>query len=287
VNGTDARVALCIPVYDEVEALRRLLVSIADVDYPPDLLQVVVAVDGGDPAVRELAEAAGARTVVLSPNQGSYAARNAAIDAVDGAVDAVLFTDADCTVSRQWVRAHLAALETADLSGGGVRWAFSERPSPAEWVDSIRHLHQRAYVERDHYAATCNLAVRASVLDTMRFDATLRTGGDAEFGRRATAAGFSLVYTDDAAVRHLPRRTRRDLMTKVHRIAKGVPQQRARWVERGVLPSARLTRGPWRRARAAGLDVGPVWGLRACLLDWLANVLFRRAVRRTLSEAVR
>jgi len=280
-------VAVCIPVYDEAEALRQLLASINAVDYPRDLLQVIVAVDGGDVVVREVAESAGARAVVLTPNQGSYAARNAAIDAIQGPVEAVLFTDADCAVSRQWVRAHLAALQNADLSGGGVRWAFSDRPSPAEWVDSIRHLHQRAYVERDRYAATCNLAVRASVLDDMRFDATLRTGGDAEFGRRATSAGFRLVYTEDAEIRHLPRRTRRDLMTKVHRIAKGVPQQRARWVERGVAPSARLTRGPWRRARAAGFDVGPVWGLRACLLDWQANRLIRRAVQRTLSEAVR
>lgn len=281
------RVAVCIPVYDEVEALRRLLASISDVDYPHDLMQVVVAVDGGNPVVLQTAESFGAKTVVLQPNQGSYAARNAAIEAIDGAVDTVLFTDADCTVSRVWVKAHLAALDSADLSGGGVRWAFSDRPSPAEWVDSIRHLHQRAYVERDHYAATCNLAVRRSVLDAMRFDATLRTGGDAEFGRRATAAGYRLVYTHDAEIRHLPRRTRRDLMTKVQRIARGVPQQRARWVERGVAPSARLTRGPWRRARAAGLDVGPVWGMRACLLDWHANLLIRRAVRRTLSEVAR
>lgn len=287
MSALATRVAICIPVYDEATTLRRLLASIADLDYPRHLLQVVVAVDGGNPVVRELAEMAGAHTVVLSPNQGSYAARNAALDAIDGQVDVVLFTDADCAVSRQWVQAHVAALHTADLSGGGVRWAFSDRPSPAEWVDSIRHLHQRAYVERDNYAATCNLAVRASVLDRMRFDATLRTGGDAEFGRRATAAGYRLVYTDDAEVRHMPRRTRRDLMTKVHRIAKGVPQQRARWVERGVAPSARLTRGPWRRAQAAGLDVGPVWGLRACLLDWHANLLIRKAVRRTLSEAVR
>jgi glycosyltransferase involved in cell wall biosynthesis len=287
VTSTHKRIAVCIPVYDEDEALRRLLASISEVDYPRDLVQVIVAVDGGDPVVRQVAESFGAKTVVLQPNQGSYAARNAAVDAIDGPVHAVLFTDADCAVSRQWVREHLAALEHADMSGGGVRWAFSDHPSPAEWVDSIRHLHQRAYVERDRYAATCNLAVRASVLDDMRFDPTLRTGGDAEFGRRATAAGHRLVYTHDAEIRHLPRRTRRDLMTKVHRIANGVPQQHARWVERGVAPSARLTRGPWRRARAAGFDVGPVWGVRACLIDWHANLLIRKAVRRTLSEVTR
>ena len=275
------RVAVCVPVHDEAERLRVLLASIARADWDGPI-QVVVAVDGGDPAVIRAAEENGAKAVPIVPNRGSYNARNTAVDAIEGDVDVVLFTDADCAVTPSWIRAHVEALETADLSGGGVEWAFSPKPSPAEWVDSIRHLHQKVYVERDRYAATCNLAVRKAVLDTMRFDATLRTGGDAEFGRRATSSGYTLVYTEKAAIRHAPRRTRRDLMTKVRRIACGVPAQKARWVERGEAPGARLTRGPWRRARQAGFDVGPWWGLRACLLDWEANLRIRRAVKKVL-----
>jgi glycosyltransferase involved in cell wall biosynthesis len=277
------RVAVCVPVFDEAERLRDLLASIARAERDGPL-QVVVAVDGGDPAVVRAAEEGGAKVIVVRPNKGSYNARNAAIDAIDGEVDVVLFTDADCLVTPAWVREHVAALRDGDLSGGGVEWAFSPKPTPAEWVDSIRHLHQRLYVERDGYAATCNLGVRRSVLDAMRFDATLRTGGDAEFGRRATASGYRLVYTERAAIRHVARATRRELMTKVRRIAGGVANQKARWVERGAPPRARLTRGPWRRAREAGLDVGPVGGLQACLLDWEANLRIRRAVRKVLAS---
>lgn len=276
------RVAICVPVFDEADRLRDLLASIAELDWD-EPLQVVVAVDGGDPRVVAVAEGTGARTVIVRPNKGSYNARNAAVDAVSKPVDVVLFTDADCLVSPQWVREHVAALESADLSGGGVEWLFSKRPTPAEWVDSIRHLHQKVYVEHDGYAATCNLAVRASLLDEMRFDPTLRTGGDAEFGRRATAAGKRLVYTEAAAIRHVARASRKDLMTKVRRIACGVPAQKARWVERGEAPPARLTRGPWRRARQAGLKVGPVWGLRACLLDYEASRRIRKAVEKVLA----
>ena len=276
------RVAVCVPAYDEAERLRALLASVARVEWDSPV-QVVVAVDGGNRDVVRVAEEAGATVLVVIPNRGSYHARNTAIDAIEQPVDVVLFTDADCVVSSGWVREHVAALESADLSGGGVRWAFSPRPSPAEWVDSIRHLHQRAYVERDGYAATCNLAVRWSVLESMRFDGTLRTGGDAEFGRRATANGHRLVYTDEAFILHAPRTTRAELMTKVRRIVSGIPAQRARWVERGAPPRARLTRGPWRRAREAGLDVGPLWGLRACLLDWEANRRIRKAVEKVLA----
>ena len=271
------RVAVCVPVYDEASHLRTLLASI------DDDVHVIVAVDGGDPACVRVAEEAGAHVVVVTPNQGSYAARNAAIDALPDDVDVVLFTDADCVATPGWVREHVAALADADLSGGGVEWLFSSPPTPAEWVDSQRHLHQRLYVERDGYAATCNLAVRRPVLDAMRFDASLRTGGDAEFGRRATANGYRLVYTEKAAIRHVARPSRAALMRKVRRIVSGIPAQKARWAERGVPPGARLTRGPWRRAREAGLDVGPWWGLQACVLDWEANLRIRRAVKKVLS----
>jgi glycosyltransferase involved in cell wall biosynthesis len=272
------RVAVCVPVYDEADHLRTLLAAL------PGDVHVIVAVDGGDPACVRVAEEAGAHVVVVTPNQGSYAARNAAIDALPPGVDVVLFTDADCVPTPSWVPEHVAALEHADLSGGGVEWLYSsDPPAPAEFVDSQRHLHQRLYVERDGYAATCNLGVRRSVLDSMRFDASLRTGGDAEFGRRATASGYRLVYTEKAAIRHVARPDRAALMKKVRRIVSGIPAQKARWVERGVPPGARLTRGPWRRARQAGLDVGPWWGLQACLLDWEANVRIRRAVKKVLS----
>jgi hypothetical protein len=46
------------------------------------------------------------------------------------------------------------------------------------------------------------------------------------------------------------------------------------------VPSRRLTRGVWRRAQAAGHDVGPVWGVTACVLDWALNLHVRRAVLR-------
>jgi glycosyltransferase involved in cell wall biosynthesis len=269
------RVAVCVPAFDETQRLRELLASIARVEWPS--VQVVVAVDGGNAATMRAADEGGAKVVAVVPNRGSYAARNAAVDAIEGDVDVVLFTDADCLVSPRWARAHVEALSSADLSGGGVEWLYSPRPTPAEWVDSQRHLRQQAYVEHDGYAATCNLAVRRAVLDVVRFDNGRRTGGDADFGRRARAAGFSLVYTPSATITHRARATRRDLLAKVDRLAGGI--ERERWAGR-TPPSARLTRGPWVRAKAAGLRVGPVWGLRACLLDWEASVRIRRAVER-------
>lgn len=276
------QVAVVVPAHRETDSLATLLGSIARLSEAP---RVVVAVDGGHPSTVAVAQAHGAQTVVLPQNGGSYTARNAALDRVlEGPVpDVVLFTDADCVVTPAWLAEHVRALASADLSGGGVRFTFrGTTPSPAEWVDAARHLKQQAYVERDGYAATCNLAVRGDVVAGHRFDGRLRTGGDAEFCRRVVAAGCTLAYTPDALVEH-PARDLASLWTKVSRLASGVPGQADRWRDR-PLPPRRLTRGVWRRAQAAGHDVGPVWGVTACLLDWALSMRVRRAVLRVRQQ---
>lgn len=272
---TGPHVGVVVPAYRETDGLRSTLDSLRRLQHDGQVT-VVVAVDGGDPVTVAVAEAAGVKVVPVIPNGGSYGARNAALRELPEDVSAVLFTDADCVVPPHWVTAHLSVLEHADLSGGDVRFTFAgPRPSPAEWVDACRHLKQQVYVERDGFAATCNLAVRMTVMREHQFDASLRTGGDAEFCRRTRGR---LVFNPDAWIEH-PARNLRELRTKVTRLASGVPGQAGRWQGR-PLPPRRLTRGIWRRAQAAGHDVGPVWGVSACLLDWALSQQMRRAVTR-------
>lgn len=279
------RVAVCIPAFQEVDGLVSTLRSVLQADYPPELLQVVVAVDGAHPATVAAAQAAGATAVLpLEVNRGSYAARNAAVAAVDRPVEVLLFTDADCVVAPGWIRAHVAALEEADTCGGAVRFTFAGRPTPAEFVDSVRHLQQHGYVTRDRFAVTCNLGVRADVYDALRFDESLRTGGDADFGRRARDAGYSLVYSEEAWIAHPARRTDQEVMTKVKRIAAGVEGQRLRWEARKRPVTGRPHRGVWKRARAEGYDVSWAWGVHASLLDWWATRTINKAVHAMLDR---
>jgi hypothetical protein len=168
-----------------------------------------------------------------------------------------------------------------------VRFTFrGNSPTPAEWVDAQRHLKQENYILNDGFAATCNLAVRADVLRAHRFDPRLRTGGDAEFCRRVVAAGATLVYTPEAYIEH-PARNLRELVTKVRRLAGGVPGQAERWRHREP-PSTRLTVGIWRRAKRAGHDVPLLtWGARTAVLDWLLTLHFARAVHKVKATQAR
>jgi GT2 family glycosyltransferase len=218
-----SRVAVCIPAHGEVEPVARLLGALAEIGAVPPAVQVVVAIDGPDPALEALARGAGVTTVVLPTNGGSYAARNGAIDALDDDVELVLFTDTDCVPRPGWVEAHVRVLDAGtDLSAGAIVLHQPDPPTPASYLDASWHLDQRRHVETLGFGATANLALRRDVLRVHRFDATLRSGGDRELCRRAGAAGASIAYTPDAIVDHPARATAGALRTKVHRIAEGI-----------------------------------------------------------------
>lgn len=279
------RVAVCVPVRGDAAVLGVLLDSLRAVRYPAGLLRVVVAVDGPDPAVERAARHRDATTVVLPETRGSYTARNAAVDRVPDDTDVVLFTDADAMVPPHWVAAHLRTLSRAHVSGGAVRFLLPDRPTPAQWVDACRHLDQRHFVERLGFAATVNVAVRTEVLREVRFDGTLRSGGDADFGRRARAAGYSIAYADDAWVGHMPRGTRTDLLRKVDRLARGAALLETRG-ERAAERRAPGRPRPVARARRHGVG-GPAWRAEVLTLDALCSLVYAARVPSVVWPALR
>ena len=284
--SSQPQVAVCIPAHGESRGLRRLLASLDRVDYPSTSLQLIVCIDGPDDTLADVARAAGATAVVLPVNGGSYAARNAALDAVVPTAEVVLFTDTDCAVTPGWIRAHLIALRAADASGGAVRITTAASPRPAEWVDASRHLRQQHFVETLGFAATCNLAVRRGVLDDVRFDATLRSGGDFDFGQRLRAADYTLVYTPDAAVEHPARESASAVLRKIARVAQGAAVNE----KRGYVAAQRRdpARVPaLRRADAEGVGGGFAWRAQVRLLDAACSAVYARHVPEVVMPALR
>jgi glycosyltransferase involved in cell wall biosynthesis len=280
------RVAICIPAFGDPTGLAATLRSIAAVDHPRQLMQVIVAVDGPDEVLAAAARAGGADdVVVLEHNRGSYAARNAAVDVIEPGVDAVLFTDSDAEVDPGWIRAHLDVLRSAPRSGGRVVFRTSTPPTPAEVVDARRHLNQEHYVGLG-YAATVNLAVRPEVLSDVRFDDTLRSGGDFEFGQRAARAGFPIAWAPEAVVFHGARPSARQLLRKVDRVGRGARVMQAAG---HAATGRRLVRAPLREVAqaTAGYEPGPWWMFRATVIDAACSLTFARRVPAVVVPAVR
>jgi cellulose synthase/poly-beta-1,6-N-acetylglucosamine synthase-like glycosyltransferase len=86
-------VSLIIPAYDEQEVIAAKVANTLALDYPRELLQIVVASDGSSDATAERARAAGADLVLELPAGGKVAALNAGADQATGEI--LAFSDAN------------------------------------------------------------------------------------------------------------------------------------------------------------------------------------------------
>jgi cellulose synthase/poly-beta-1,6-N-acetylglucosamine synthase-like glycosyltransferase len=94
-------VAVIVTAYNEEGSIERRLANLRELDYPPELLELVVTSDASTDRTEELAEAAGAR-VIRNPRGGKVAAQDAAVRAIES--DLVAFTDANSTWDPQALR---------------------------------------------------------------------------------------------------------------------------------------------------------------------------------------
>ncbi|HEU4392773.1 MAG TPA: glycosyltransferase [Solirubrobacterales bacterium] len=86
-------VSLIVPAYDEEGVIAAKVANAFALDYPRELLQVIVASDGSSDATVERARAAGADLVLDLPAAGKVAALNAAAERATG--ELLAFSDAN------------------------------------------------------------------------------------------------------------------------------------------------------------------------------------------------
>ena len=121
-------------------------------------------------------------------------------------------------------RSAAAAADAPDaLLAGPVRMTAPAAAEPLRRLRAACAASPRRATSRRGYAATANLAVPAAVFAALGgFDARRRSGGDAEFCRRAGRAGHPLRLVPGAAVAHpCPRRLGRSSRVKARRVKGG------------------------------------------------------------------
>jgi glycosyltransferase involved in cell wall biosynthesis len=222
-------VSVIIPAHNAARRLPRLFAALAAQTAEPPTFEVIVVDDAStDDTASVVADSDIARLVRAPVSRGSYAARNLAIAKARGAV--LAFTDTDCLPASDWLAAGLAALEGGDIVAGHVDIPLGERPSAATLLDiARRHIDQEHRVTTYGFGATANLWMRREVIDRVGpFRDDLISGGDAEFGHRAQAAGFTLRYAAEVLITHPPRSEARDLLRKQLRLGFGAAQRRGK-----------------------------------------------------------
>ncbi|MEB3252764.1 MAG: glycosyltransferase family A protein [Cyanobacteriota bacterium] len=235
-------VSIIIPVFNDVERLQCCLEKLEHQTYPQHLYEVLV-VDNGSSADQNIAEAVVRFKQVRLTSEsypGSYAARNKGIELARGAV--IGFTDADCLPALDWIeRGVTMLLQHPDCGfvAGKIDLFFQDEaePTAVELYESLWYpLSQQEFVESHHFGATANIFTFAEVIHQVgRFNHSLKSSGDREWGQRVYRSGYRPIYEDALIVQHPTRHSLSQLYRRARRIIGGrysLLQQEPSWLQR-------------------------------------------------------
>ena len=207
-------VAVVVPAHRAGPDLDRCLEALAALDPAPD--QVVVAVDGADPAVVDRARRAGAVVVPLPRRGGPGRARNEGVRRTSA--DVVLFCDSDVVAHADAVgvvQDHLAARPQV----AAVFGRYDDRPPAPQVLSQVKNLtHRHVHTTTGPEATTFWAGLGA-----VRREAFAAVGGfdeaygrpcveDVELGHRLRAAGHRVEVVPALEGAHLKRWTARSLL---------------------------------------------------------------------------
>jgi glycosyltransferase involved in cell wall biosynthesis len=222
-------VSIVIPVRNEERILGQCLESLAALDYPPDRLEVIVADSLSSDRSRSIAEEYGAK-VVSNPRQTVVSGRNRGFQAARG--EFIAFTDADCVVSRHWLRAALGPFVPGVAGVGGVT-LFPKEASAFQKAVNVLFLmagFAGATAHRQSAGATievadipgCNAIYRRSALDlVMPLDEDLLTAEDVWLNWMLRQQGFRHLLADNMVLWHHRRSRPASFMRQMYRFAIG------------------------------------------------------------------
>lgn len=200
--------SVIVPAYQAAPVLPRCLRALQQQSLARDRYEIIVVDDGSTDGTADIAEQVlrnQAAQVIRLPHGGPAWARNAGAQAARG--ELVLFTDADCEPTPDWLEQLTRVFDDASISGAKGIYCTRQRSLIARFIqqeyldryDRLPHLSSIDFV--DTYSA----AYRRSVfLANGGFSTAFPTASveDQEFSFRLTRRGHRLVFVSDAIVCH-------------------------------------------------------------------------------------
>lgn len=221
------QVSVLIPVFNDEQRLAKCLEALERQAYPKHGYEVVVVDNASTVDIKGVVARFGQARYCYEGTPGSYAARNRGLTVVRGEV--IAFTDSDCIPADDWIERGVSTLQAnteCGLVGGAITLFYKDpdHPTAVELYESLRAFPQQQYIEMANFGATANVFTYREVIDTVgNFDSELKSGGDAEWGKRVASAGYRLHYAADVKVAHPARSTYGEYYRKTVRVMSGLP----------------------------------------------------------------
>jgi mycofactocin system glycosyltransferase len=214
-------VSIVIPVKDRAEELSRCLESVARIDYPGELIQLIVVDDGSRDHSADVAREFGACVIPSGgTGRGPAAARNVGARAATGEI--LAFIDSDCSASAGWLAELIPAFADPAMAavGGQVDGMCTESAVDRyEAVMSSLSLGNRERIGNrgndTFYLPSCNLLVRRTAfLGAGGFNDMMHVGEDVDLTWRLRDAGWTIAYLPAGNILHEHRSSIRSFMSR-------------------------------------------------------------------------
>ena len=209
-------VSVVIPTFRSWHETLTCISALENQTYPRHAFEVIVVNNDPDDPFPESIR----NVICLNEREaGSYAARNRGIGEACGEI--LAFTDSDCIPAPEWLSEAVRLITelNADRIAGKIMLSFS-RPTL-----SATDAYQKALAFNQKKLAASGLSVTANMISKRKvfeavgnFDSKLLSGGDWEWSRRATQAGFNILYGDKVVITHPARSGWSALLKKSRRV---------------------------------------------------------------------
>ncbi|MDY6878133.1 MAG: glycosyltransferase [Chloroflexota bacterium] len=197
--------SIVVPAYHAASEINNCVRALNDQTIPRERYEIIVVDDGSTDGTATVAQDAGADCVLVTPHGGPAAARNTGIEAARGEI--VLFTDADCEPSLQWLERMSAPFTDPRVMGTKGTYRTRQRSLMAHLVQleyEIRY-ERMAHLPRIDFVDTYAAAYRRNLLlASGGFDPAypLPSAEDVDLSFRLARAGHWLVFVPQAWVYH-------------------------------------------------------------------------------------
>jgi len=196
-------ISVVIPVYNAAETLEPCLGALESQTLARGQYEVIVVDDGSADATAEIARGHESVVLLSQPHKGAAAARNLGTSHARGTI--VLFTDADCVPSPDWIEAMAAAFSDDEVTGVGGAIRTQQRGLVPRFIQlefDDRYDKMAKHPSIDFICTATGGFRRDVFLESRGFREDLLGAEDTELSFRLASAGHKMVFVPQAIVYH-------------------------------------------------------------------------------------